>query len=304
LSAVRSLLITGASGFVGRHVLRRLDPSRFDRITLLTRTELALPGPLDSATDVEQIRSGLDRPERYAGRIDSATAILHLAARTGRAKPEQYERDNVEGTGALVRAAEEQEAAGIVNVSSIAAAFPETIHYPYASSKRAAEDLVSRSMVPWTTIRPTMVLGAGSPIWTKLRQLARPPVIVVPGAPTTRVQPIHVDDLASVLVEVAAKGAFDREVHELGGGEVVTIEDLLRRIHRRLGGRRAAVVPTPVGPGIPLLRAFERISPVPLPVTEGQLSTFLYDGVARRDGLQARYADRLRGVDDILATLD
>lgn len=304
MTAIRSLFVTGASGFVGRRVLARIDPERLERVVLLTRTELWLPERLASSPRVEQIRSGLHRPERYAGAIDAETAILHLAARTGRGRPAQFERDNVEGTRDLVTAAEEQEAAGLVNVSAIAAKLPPEMHYPLAASKRTAEAIVAKGLVPWVTIRPTTVLGPGAPVWRELRRIARSPVMVIPGPPSTRIQPIHVDDLAAVLLEVALEGPFDRKVHEIGGAEVITIEELLKRVHRKLTGRRGVVAAAPVGPGVPLLRAFERISPVPLPVTEGQLAPFLHDGVAEGDGLRDRLAGRLRGVDEILATLD
>lgn len=202
-----------------------------------------------------------------------------------------------------MRTAEERGAAGLINVSSIAAKFPESAYYPYADSKRAAEAIVSTCRRPWITLRPTIVLGPGSPIWGKLRQLARGPLPVVPGNPSTRIQPIHVDDLARVLLDIADRGAFERSVCEVGGGEAVTMEEFIKRTHQRLTGRRGLAVPVPLALGMPLLRAFERISPVPMPVTEGQLSSFLYDGVVDPNPIQERYADGLRGVDAMLAEL-
>lgn len=284
-------------------MLQQLDPSRYDRIRLLTRRELGLPLRLAESGRVEQVRGGLHRPERYAGDFDSTTAILHLAARVGRAKAAEFTHDNVEGTRTLLRAAEQQGVAGFVNVSSIAAKFPERAFYPYADSKRAAEALVAKCRRPWITIRPTIVLGTESPIWAKFRQLARGPMPIVPGNPSTRIQPIHVDDLVAVLLGVVETGAFERRICEVGGAEAVTIEEFLKRAHKRLSGRRGVTIPVPVALGMPLLRAVERISPLPLPVTEGQLSTFLYDGVVDPNPIQERYHDRLRGVDEILAAL-
>jgi len=285
-------------------VLQLLDPERYDRIWLLSRREIGLPMRLAGSRRVEQIRGSLDRPERYASGLDRSTAILHLAARVGRAKPAAFEHDNVEGTRTLVRAAEQQGVAGIVNVSSIAAKFPATAYYPYAKSKRAAEAIVAQGRRPWVTIRPTIVLGVGSPIWMKFRQLARGPFPVVPGTPSTRIQPIHVEDLAAVLLDLAETGSFPRTVCELGGPDPVTIEEFLKRARERISGRRGRSIRVPLALGMPLLRAFERVSPVPLPVTEGQLSTFLYDGVVDPNPIQERYRDRLRSVDDILDALE
>jgi len=269
----------------------------------LTRTALPLPERLARSDRVQQIRSPLDRPERYAGTLGPATAILHLAARTGRATPDEYERDNVEGTRALVDAAESEGTAGLINISSIAVKFPETAYYPYADSKRAAEAIVGAMRQPWVTVRPTMVLGRDSPIWKKLRQLAGGPVSVVPGSPSTRIQPIHAEDLADVLLDVASEGVFDARACDLGGADAITMDSFIRRAQRRLTGHRGVTIPVPVGFGLPLLRAFERVLPVPPPVTEGQLSTFLYDGVVDPNPLQERYEGRLRGVEEILDEL-
>lgn len=249
------------------------------------------------------ITSDLVRPERYAGALDRGTVVIHLAARTANARLEEFRRDNVEGTLSLLEAAEAGDVAGLLHVSTIAVHFPATAHYPYAESKREAETLVRDFPCPWTIVRPTIVLGRGSSIWDKLSKLAKAPVLVVPGPGTTRIQPIHVDDLVDVLLAIASGDALDREAHDLGGGDVVTFEDFLRRAHRRYHGRRGPAVRAPLQLGVPLLRAVERLSPIRLPVGEAQLSSFLYDGHVREDGLQRKHRERLRGVDAILDDL-
>lgn len=299
----RTLFVTGATGFVGRTLLERLDPDAFREVRLLSRREVRLPRRLERSGRVRPIRSPLSRPERYAGALDADTAVIHLAARTGNARPEEFRRDNVEGTLSLLEAAETRDVAGLLHVSTIAVHAPPAAHHPYAESKREAETLVRDFPCPWTIVRPTLVLGPGSPVWEKLSRLAKAPLLIVPGAGTTRIQPLHVDDLADVLLDIAASGDFDRRGHDLGGADAVTVEDFLRRAHQRYQGRRGPAVRTPFRLGIPLLRAVERLSPWPLPINEGQLSSFLYDGVPRDDGLQDRYRERLRGVEEILDDL-
>lgn len=302
-AADRSLFVTGPAGFVGRRLLARLGPDAFREVRLLTRRDVSLPPRLEESGRVRRIASDLSRPERYAGALERDTVVIHLAARTGNARPEEFRRDNVEGTLSLLEAAETRDIAGFVHVSTIAVHFPETAYYPYAESKREAETLVRDFPCPWTVVRPTIVLGRESPFWHRLAKLARAPLLIVPGPGTTRIQPIHVDDLADVLLDLAASGPYDREAHDLGGADVVAVEDFLRRAHRRFHGRAGPSVRTPFQFGVPLLRAVERLSPLPLPVREGQLSGFLYDGAVRCDGLQGRYRERLRGVEEILDDL-
>ncbi len=299
----RSLFLTGGSGFVGRRLLARLDPETFDRITILARGTFPLPPRLERSPRVALLRSDLARPERYAGAMDPDTVVLHLAARTGSAAPEAFERDNVKGTLALLEAAETQGVRGFVNVSSIAVRFPEAVHYPYADSKREAETLVSSGTRPWVTVRPTVVLAPESPTWLKLRRIARAPLLVIPGDGQVRMQPIHADDLVTTLLRLAEADEFARTAFDLGGGDVLTVEDFLRRAHRRFHRRGGPALHAPIGLGLPFLRALERISPVPLPVTEGQFSSFLHDAVAMASPLQERFGAGARGVDAMLAEL-
>ncbi len=252
---------------------------------------------------MSQVRAGLHRPERYASHLGPTTIVIHLAARTGAAPPKAYIETNVEGTRALVEAAETQRVAGFLHVSSIAAGLADTSGYPYAESKRAAEAVVRGSSLRWTILRPTVVLGTDSPIWHKLRTLARAPLLVVPGAGTARMQPIHIDDLVRVLLRVISEDRFDGRTHEVGGPEVVTMEDFLRRAHQRYSGRRRPAVRLPLAPGIAMLRAAEKLLPVTLPVTAGQFTSFVRDLVAEPNEWLDSLQGEMKGVDEMLSQL-
>ncbi|MGH7539521.1 MAG: NAD-dependent epimerase/dehydratase family protein [Gemmatimonadota bacterium] len=303
MSVPRSLFVTGASGFVGRHLLGRLDPARFERITLLTRRTIELPGPLASDRRVEQVRGGLNRPARYAAAIDDGTAVVHLAGRTGSAAPGEFERANVEGTRHLLDAAETQGARGFLFVSTIAVTFPRTSSYPYAESKRRAEQIVRGSTLRWTIVRPTIVLGRGSPTWRKFRSLARAPLLLVPGDGRARIQPIHADDLAALLLRIVDEDRFEGEILELGGLDQVTLAEFLRRAHERYHRRRGPAFRVPLAPGLAVLRAAERLVPLPLPVSASQFTSFREDGIAEPNSLSEAARGQLRGVDAMLDEL-
>ncbi len=272
-------------------------------ITLLARRTLELPEPLAAPDRVAQVRAGLHRPERYASHLGPSTVVIHLAARTGAAPPQAYLETNVEGTRALVEAAETQGVAGFLHVSSIAAGLDDTSGYPYAESKRAAEAVVRGSSLRSTIIRPTVVLGEDSPTWQKLRTLARAPLLVIPGAGTARMQPIHVDDLVRVMLRVVSDDLFEGGTYEVGGPEVVTMGDFLRRAHQRYSGRRRPAVRLPLAPGLALLRAAEKLVPVTLPLTAGQFTSFVRDLVAEPNDLVESLRGEMKGVDEMLSQL-
>jgi NADH dehydrogenase len=117
---------------------------------------------------------------------------------------------------------------------------------------------------------------------SKLEALASAPIVPLFGNGRTRVQPIDVTDLAARIVEIVETDRFRNETLELGGPEVLTLRELLDRMHRRARGGPARFLPIPLGFVVPLLGAAESVLYGALPITVGQLATFRFDGVARR----------------------
>jgi len=291
---MRSLFITGGSGFVGRHLLARVSRGGFARVTALSRTPQP---PVDGVTWVQ---GELLEPARYASCLDADTDIVHLAAATGGASASAHRAVNAEGTEALVKAAERAGAGGLLFVSSIAARFPEDAHYPYATAKREAEVIVRAARVPFVIVRPTIVLGHGSPILDKLRSLAGGPVIAAIGGGTARVQPVDVTDLAEALALLVERRAFDGTAIEFGGPEVLTMLELLVRVRASMGKAPARSLSVPYAPMRGGLIAMEALLFGKSPVSAGQLSSFVQDGVAEPNALWQGMRSGLRDVTRML----
>ncbi len=202
-----------------------------------------------------------------------------------------------------MEAAEAQRTRGFLYVSSIAASFADTGGYPYAASKREAEEAVRQSSLRWTIVRPTIVLGRGSPVWRKFSTLARAPLLMIPGDGRARIQPIHVGDLVDLFLRIVTEDRFDRQTLEAGGPEVVSIEEFLRRAHRQHRGLFPGALKVPLKPGLALLRAAERLVPVVLPVTAGQFSSFTNDGIAEPNPMLEEMHPSMSGVDAMLSEL-
>lgn len=290
-SRVPSVFLTGASGFVGRHVARELA-RRGHRVVSLSRNA-------ESARDL--IRGDLLNPASYAAAVREADAVIHLAAVTGKAHPRDYVRANVDGTRALLDAVRAAGRPRFIFISSIAVTFPDTRGYFYAQSKAAAERLVEESGLTYTILRPTMVGGYGSPVFSGLARLAGLPVIPAFNGARARVQPIHVRDLAEMMVDVAVSGNHAGQVLEFGGRDILTLRELLVRIRDRMRRGPAKLIDVPVTPLLPALALAERVALSVVPFTVGQLATFRFDGVAKPNALWHSRAERFVGIDTILA---
>ena len=133
-----SLFVTGAAGFVGSRFLERVAPGR--KVVCLIRTR-----PAQVPKNVEFIQGDLSSPASYAGALKGCGAVVHLAAATGKSRPETYFQVNREGTRALVGECRRAGVPQFLFVSTIAAKFDNQNRYYYAQSKRQAEEVVANS---------------------------------------------------------------------------------------------------------------------------------------------------------------
>jgi nucleoside-diphosphate-sugar epimerase len=280
VTAIGSLFVTGGTGFVGRHLLAALSDDNRARTTCLTRDK---PRSSAAGRDVRFVEGDLTDVGTYADALRGAEAVVHLAAQTGKASRAELTRVNVEGTRLLVEACRRAGVPRFVYVSSIAATYQHREAAHYAQSKAEAEAAVRAGGIPYVIVRPTIVLGAGSPVWKGLAALARLPVLPIFGNGRARTQPVDVHDVASTMLAIVERGRFDGRAIDIGGPEVVTIEDLLMRIRRSLRGGEALIAHIPARPAIRLLALIEPVLRPVLPVTAGQLSVFVNDSTAHSE---------------------
>jgi len=299
---MKSLFITGASGFLGLQLLNSIRAEEYGHITLLSRREPVLPEHLASAQNINVVTASIEQVEQYAEYLDQDTRIIHLAAITGKAKPDEYFSVNTEGTRLLLDQAVSAGVAGFLYVSSIAVSFKDRRGYVYAESKEKAEKLVEESGLKYCITRPTIILGAESPIWHSFFNLAQSSTIVLPGSGKVKIQPIHVDDMVHVLLDIVNVDYFNNEILEIGGPSVLTIDEFVRKIHTECKSKEARVIHLPLGLIVSMLRLIEKIAPSLLPVNSGQFSSFSNDGNATINEYMKKHS-HMKNIDDVIQQL-
>jgi len=188
---LKTVALTGATGFVGQVTLDRLLEAGWNVRALTRRDQPKRAG-------VTWIHGALDRPETLDDLCDGANAVLHVAGVVNAPDAEGFEAGNVTGTANMLAAAKEAGIRRFVHVSSLAAKQPELSLY--GASKARAEKLVGASMLDWTIIRPPGVYGPGDTEMFDMFRLAEKGWALLP--PRGQVSIIHVDDLARLLVAV------------------------------------------------------------------------------------------------------
>lgn len=287
-----SLFITGASGFIGQHLLRKLDFARFDCVYCLSRNRT----PFSPEPRLQVVRGSLLDPTTYASSLAKSDTVVHLAATTGKATVEQHMAVNAHGTEVLIEQCEREGVGNFLFVSTIAVKYQDNANYPYARSKRQAEEALERSRLNYAIVRPTIVVGREGATWKMLSTLASLPLPLVPGTGAVPIQPIYIEDLVDCLLAILAGNRFTREVFELGGPEETTFESFIKRIRFYKYGKDAPVLHVPLRPVTTLLSLLEPVAPI----GAGQFSVWSNDGTIQPNQVFRAQAPCMKKIDEML----
>jgi uncharacterized protein YbjT (DUF2867 family) len=281
------IAITGANGFVGRHLIAALlEAEGPDEIRALVRDPGRAAGELPRA-GLDVRRADVTDPASLDGAFYGVDVVVHTVAIPTERRA-SFERVNAEGTRAVVREAERAGVRKIVHLSAIGAS-PES-PYPFLRSKGEGEAAVAASPVPHVVLRPSVLFGPGDDFFPRLRFSLRFPVVPLPGGGVARFQPLHVEDLA-LAIRVAARGPA-AGAFELGGPVPVTYRQMLEETMRAYGTRRPTM-PLPVILMKPAAFLFERVMADP-PVTVRQLDLLAVDNTPHPNAIDQVFGVRPR----------
>ena len=242
---LRTLAVTGGTGFVGSHFLRIAVGSGFE-IRALTR------GWKPPEDGIDWVEGALDRPDSLAKLCTGADAVVHIAGAINAASRAAFERVNMGGTARMIDAARQAKVRRFVHVSSLAAREPKLSNYGW--SKARSERLVAASGLDWTIVRPPAVYGPGDRETLDLFRMARRGFVALP--PRGRFSVLHVEDLCRLILALLDEPETVGETYEPDDGRDGGWDH--RHFARTLGrlyGRRAATLAMPRA----LLRAASRL---------------------------------------------
>jgi uncharacterized protein YbjT (DUF2867 family) len=230
------VLVTGATGFVGPAVVRKLVADGHT-VTVLEHT----PGSSAELPNQEAVPGSMTDAESLRRAAQGQEIVVHLVAiLTGR--PEQFRAVMEQGTRDLLDAARTAGAQRFVLMSALGTDERTKDLVPYYGAKWQMEQDVKASGLEHVIFRPSFVFGSEGGALGQFKKIARlAPVTPIVGPGTQRIQPIWVDDVAAYFAAAVDKPEAANRTFELGGPDVVTWNEFWTRLKQAQGSRRPSV---------------------------------------------------------------
>lgn len=241
------VLVAGGTGFIGSHIVRRLRADGH-RVIVMSRNPDRARGKLPQGVE---LRRGDTADASTLGPALEGVEVVVAAVQFPNHPVENprrgytYVKVDGEGTVRLVDAARRAGVHRFIYLSGAGTREGQT--KPWFIAKLMAEKAVRESGIPYTIFQPSWVYGPEDRSLNKFATFARVlPFVPVIGSGRTRVQPLHVDDLAAAVAASLTTEAAVNQTYEIGGPEELTMDEIIRTMLRVMG-RRKPLLHSPAG---------------------------------------------------------
>jgi uncharacterized protein YbjT (DUF2867 family) len=267
--------VFGGSGFLGRHVVRALAKREYRIRVASRRPELAGHlQPLGRVGQIHNVQANIRNPASIKAAMRDASIVVNLVGILTEGGKQSFDAVQAQGAGAVAQAAAEI-GARMVHVSAIGA--DANSESAYSRTKAVGEQNVLAAVPSASILRPSLVFGPEDSFTNRFAALARiAPVMPVFGA-ETKMQPVFVGDVARAVADAAAGKTRPGAVYELGGPEVLTMQEIVEIVLKTIE-RERMVLPVPMG--IAKLKSyFLQFAPGDFKLTPDQVAMLKVDNV-------------------------
>ncbi|GIX50650.1 MAG: oxidoreductase [Limisphaera sp.] len=278
---VWKVLVTGATGFVGREVVRQLRAHGHTVRALVRRPQSAVAETLAQTAGVELAPGDILDTEAVRTAAAGTQAVVHLVGIIREFGNQTFETMHVQATRHVVQAATAAGVQRLVHVSALGTR-PDAPSR-YHRTKWQAEELVRHSGLPWVILRPSLIYGPGDQFINLFARISRySPVLPLFGRPTSLFQPVFIRVVGRCAAGALTHPEAVGQTFDVCGPERLTLEAMLRCLLALLNRKRLLLhVPLPLAR---VLAAFlERICPTllrqPPPFNRDQLLMLCEDNI-------------------------
>jgi len=230
------ILVTGATGFIGRALVRHLSQTG-QQVRVLLRPSPQSPRiPKGVPVEVAVVSLNDERGVRAA--LRGVDQVYHLATASSQGRRGNLLTTDIEGTRNLASASRDAGIQHLIFISHIGA--DRASAFPVQKAKGIAEEHIRKSGVPHTIIRSSIVFGPEDGFTTTIAGLLRvvPLIFPIPSDGRTLIQPLWVEDLVTALVWTLDNPETINQTYEVGGGEYFTLRQMLEALMSVTHARR------------------------------------------------------------------
>jgi NADH dehydrogenase len=238
------ILVSGATGFVGRALLPRLVEAGWE-VRCLVRPSRRTPR-LPAGMPVQLALTTLEDVRGLRSAVAGVETVIHLAGAEWRGRHGDLLAVDVNGTRALAEAAREAGVRRFLFVSHLGA--DRASAYPVLKAKGIAEEFIRQSGLPHTIFRSALLYGQDDVFVNVLAAVLKmtPGVFFMPGDGRTSFQPLWVDDLVTCLEWSLHDDALLNQTLSLGGPEFISLGHLIEILMAQLRLQRTLIATSPV----------------------------------------------------------
>lgn len=241
------IFLTGATGFIGRHLASALRAAGHRVIE--ARRRVSDPA-LHVAADFTRDLNASDWIPRLAN-VDCVINAVGILRERG---DQTFDRIHTQAPRALFEACVHAGVSRVIQVSALGA---DTGASGYFRSKHAADEVLASLPLDWTIVQPSVVYGPGGTSARLFTLLASLPVIPLPGRGTQSIQPIHIDDVTAAIVALVSQSdPHSRARVALVGPRKLELREFLTQLRSAIGLRRTRRFGVPM----PLMRLMASIA--------------------------------------------
>lgn len=262
LSRYRRVTVFGGSGFIGRHIVKRLaNAGCVVRVAVRDPEAASFLKPMGNVGQVVPVAADLNDPRLVAAAVHGSDAVINLVGILYESGRQGFDAIHAEGARRIAAAAKEAGVARLIHMSALGAGRDSVSHY--ARSKAAGEEAVRAAYPEATIMRPSVVFGPEDDFFNRFAMLARllpalpvfgaephcacgiPPKIDLWGRGGTHMQPVYVGDVADAFIQALADPGTKGRIYELGGPRVYSFKQLMELVLAETR-RKRMLVPVPL----------------------------------------------------------
>ncbi len=238
------ITVFGASGFIGRYVVRALAKAGYRVRAATRRPHLAHElKPMGVVGQIQLVQANLRNPESVARAVEGASGVINLVGILYQDGKQTFDSLQSEGAKLVAEKAAEAGVERFVQISAIGA--DADSRSKYARTKALGEQAVRAAIPTATVLRPSIVFGTEDQFFNKFADMARfAPGLPLIGGGKTKFQPVWCADVAAAALAALESDEARGKTYELGGPEVYTFKEVMEFILTTIR-RKRLLIPVP-----------------------------------------------------------